>query len=324
MRILAMMAHELFLYSFGASLVSLGQQLFYQATAFEQQLDHIAQQVKPDFVISMGWDHIQSNNYPKSIWAAAIQKHNWYHVYFAEEDPLHFHNVSSHYVQDVPTHLVLTRGKECVAKYEALGIKSVYLDVGFNQDIHRPLPTHPDYVCDVSVIANVQYVWDIFRRACISNLVVPLFDLPYDVKIWGKEWEYASAYYGKPLGPGMHQGLLPFLETPHVYNSSKINICVQSVQDQLSNRTYDILASGGFMLTADTPAVRDRFKPGIHCEVSASPEETREKMAFYLANDRARYRIAKAGYEYVREQKIAYQATLPPILELIQEELRKR
>ncbi|MGZ4163693.1 MAG: CgeB family protein, partial [Tumebacillaceae bacterium] len=278
MRILALLTHELFIYSFGAALVDLGHELYYQDTADPYQLDHVAKHVKPDFVFDMGWDHIQSNNGPKYALADAIKRHNFYHVYFAEEDPLHFDYFSKHYVADVPTHFVLTRGANCVPKYEAMGMKSAFLDVGFNEVIHRPQPPDPNYACDVSVVANVQFFWDIFRRKCIANLVVPLFDMPYDIKVWGKEWEDSGANFGKEIGAGMHQGLLPFLETPHVYSSSKINICVQSVENQLSNRTYDILASGGFVLTADTPAVRERFKPGVHVEVSSSPEETREKV----------------------------------------------
>jgi spore maturation protein CgeB len=182
-----------------------------------------------------------------------------------------------------------------------LGIKAAY-----------PMEPSRPFICSVSVIARPHYSYQTFRRKSITDLVLPLFELPYDIHVWGKDWESIEEHYGRKPNLNMLKGQLSYHHTPKVYSSSKINISLQSVDDQISNRTYDILTSGGFLLTSDTPGIRELLKPGVHCEVSSSPEETKEKIAYYLKHDGKRVKIAKKGYEYARD-RFAYKTHLPSI-----------
>ena len=175
------------------------------------------------------------------------------------------------------------------------------------------------YSCDVSVAANGQFVWDVFRRKSVIDLVSPLFDAPFDTKIWGRDWNEIQQYLGIIPNHKMLYGTLPYYLTPSVYNSSTINISLQTVENQVSSRTYDILASGGFLLTSDTPAVRNLLQPGNCCMISNSPKETLEIIHYYLAHKSERKKIAQNGLELAQNQ-FAYQKTIHRIWPMIEKE----
>ncbi|WP_010282116.1 CgeB family protein [Bacillus timonensis] len=309
MRLLIVMGWDVLYESFGKSFKNLGHKIYHLDTVSEERLEEVIEKFKPDMLVDMGWDTIHDD---MDLLGKVCKRHGLFHLYFAEEDWLHFENWSLPYAMRSSVDFVLTRSERCIPKYAEVGIKSAKLDVGSNLHLHRRVPPKLEFICDVSVLVNPQFQYDIFRRKSIADLVIPLFDTPYNVKIWGKGWDNVKDYYEKLPRPGMLQGILPFHHTPQVYNSSKINISVQSLENQVSNRTYDILTSGGFLLTSDTPAIREILRPGLHCEVSKSPEETLEKISFYLKNEGIRKRIARNGYKFARKQ-FGYQSTIPRV-----------
>ncbi|NEW04426.1 glycosyltransferase [Paenibacillus sp. SYP-B3998] len=320
MKIIGLFGLDIFRYSLGWALESLGHRVYYLNEVSRELLEDAIQMFQPDIYMDMGWDyhHYPSNN---ELVRDVLREHGIYHVYFAEEDSLHFENWSKHYTQLVSPQFVLTRSRPCIPLYEELGFKVNYLDVGCNPEFHRAVSPDPDFICDVSVVANGQFGFEIFRRKSIKDLVLPLFNQSFRTELWGRQWDEAYQHFGVSPQPYMVRGLLPFHKTPKVYSSTKINLSIQSMDEQISNRTYDIMANGSFLLTSNTSAVRDILQPGVNCEVSDSPEETLEKVSFYLANEDARQRIASAGRIHAMEH-LSYQRTLPPLLSQIEQDLK--
>lgn len=317
MKILALLSLDVFRLSMGWALEEIGNHVYYLNEIREDILEEAIKVFAPDVFFDMGWD--VQHCYPKKlpVLANSLYKHELYHVYFAEEDELHFERWSKPYVMQVRPQFVLTRSARCIPEYRGMGIEAAFLDVGCNPRFHRKGPVNPKFACDVSLVANAQFVWDIYRRQSIADLAAPLLHSPIHFKVWGRDWNNISSYLGvAPPRSDVWQGLLPFIKTPQVYNSSKMNLSIQSVEDQISNRTYDILANGGFLLTSDTLGVREKFQPGVHCEVSASSEETVEKVNYYLIHDEIRSKIAQSGMEQASRYH-SYQHTLPIVWDLI-------
>jgi len=307
----------------GWALEEIGHQVYYLNQISADGLEQAIKTFKPDIFFDMGWDVEHSKVTRVEMLGSILKQHNLYHAYFAEEDSLHFERWSKPYTAQTSPQFVLTRSQSCVAEYIGMGFQSMYLDVGCNPRFHRTVPLNLKYACDVSVVANAQLGWDIYRRQSIADLVLPLLDMPGQIRIWGRSWDKLKTYLGRESpSTAIWKGIISFVETPAIYSSSTINISVQSVADQVSSRTYDILAAGGFLLTSDTPGVTERLQPGVHCDVSKSSEETLEKVRFYLTHESLCNKIALAGQEYAQKW-FSYQHSLPAVWAQVEEHLNR-
>jgi hypothetical protein len=194
---------------------------------------------------------------------------------------------------------------------------------GFDPDVHRPVETgqrtHAAYSCDASFAG----CWSPKKQRLLESLVR---DRPgLDLRVWGAGWErggntLAACWQGR----GAYGDELSI-----IYRHSKINLGLlseagggTSLGDQVTARTWQIPASGGFMLHEATRELGQYFTPGREVGVFASPAEFAEKAAHYLANDAERTGIAAAGrarclasgYTYLgaASQILAFHESEPP------------
>ncbi len=179
-----------------------------------------------------------------------------------------------------------------------------------------------------------------------ANLYRPMHartpaDLKHDVVFVGgfspRRWQYISPILDKNLniyGPGwLKKGRLfnfqlrkchaarsiwgqPMVQ---LYNDAKIVLNVTSWDTaQLSGqnlRLFDVPSTGAFLLTDDAKEIQEYFKPGEEIETFSSPEELKSKIDYYLANDQAREKIARKGYE--RSQTLpSYREKMQTLLKL--------
>lgn len=93
-----------------------------------------------------------------------------------------------------------------------------------------------------------------------------------------------------------------FSEMPIIFNQSKINlnITMRPIMTGLSQRVFDVLACGGFLLTNYQEELPEMFEIGEEVECFSSKEELFEKTKFYLEHDQLRRSIAEKGYERVK------------------------
>ncbi|MFH1739932.1 MAG: glycosyltransferase, partial [bacterium] len=106
-------------------------------------------------------------------------------------------------------------------------------------------------------------------------------------------------------------------ELSRVYASSEININLFHTQCRraANARIYDVLACGGFLITDDNSGLHDEFIDGEHLVVARSPEEMREKAAYYLNHPDLRKQIAEAGQKLVLERH-TYRHRLRQLLDI--------
>lgn len=100
-----------------------------------------------------------------------------------------------------------------------------------------------------------------------------------------------------------HGGVTTHREMPLVFKSSKINlnITIRSIQTGLSQRIWDILGCGGFLLSNYQAEIPEYFEIGRDLECYESIPELKEKIAYYLAHDDIRREIAANGFQKVKE-----------------------
>lgn len=92
-------------------------------------------------------------------------------------------------------------------------------------------------------------------------------------------------------------------EMPLVFHNSKINLNItcKSIRSGISQRVWDILGAGGFVLSNYQTEIPEYFEIGTDLDTYGSMEELAEKCEFYLSHDDVREKIALNGYKKVKE-----------------------
>ncbi|OSM01887.1 glycosyltransferase [Magnetofaba australis] len=102
-----------------------------------------------------------------------------------------------------------------------------------------------------------------------------------------------------------------------IFAASRINLSLARIyaRDGLSDRIFNVLYAGGFLLADRQPPLLEAFAEGTHFIGYDSAEEMVEKAAWYSAHDAQRRRIAQAGRAEVHRAH-TFSARIKQILEL--------
>ena len=92
-----------------------------------------------------------------------------------------------------------------------------------------------------------------------------------------------------------------YSQMPLVFRRSKINlnISLRSIKSGIPLRAFDILGSGGFLLSNFQADFLDEFIPGEDFDYYESKEDLLRKLKYYLNHDDERTAIAKNGHDKV-------------------------
>jgi len=275
----------------------LGHEVMASGPLTKENTPRIIEQFSPDFIFTVGWGPEQS-----------ITKQNWIRectkkaklIYWAVEDP-HFTSVYTlPLIKRMRPDFVFTLAKDLVHFYKNRGIPSEHLDFGFHPAIHRKVEPIADFKSDISIVANgyplvLQESPNHFRNESLRILLNPLLKNNVKVNIWGRHWGEMKPILGYSIPTHSIKGHISYLDANKVYSSSNIILGPQNYKTQVTQRTYEILASGGFLITLDTPAIRELFKPGEEIIVSSSSEETLKLTKYFLENPVEREKIRMQG-----------------------------
>ena len=94
-----------------------------------------------------------------------------------------------------------------------------------------------------------------------------------------------------------------YTQAPLVYKNSKINlnITLKSIQTGIPLRVFDIMGCGGFLLTNYQEDMLSFFTPDEEFVYYTDEKDMLEKVSYYLSHDEEREKIAKKGYEKVKQ-----------------------
>lgn len=92
---------------------------------------------------------------------------------------------------------------------------------------------------------------------------------------------------------------VPYSDSAKIYNESYISIshaCFNDIEGYYSNRTIDIMASGGCCLMRRTPNIEQFFTDMYDCILYSSNDEAIEKIQHLIARPELRNMIAQNGH----------------------------
>lgn len=288
----------------------------------KKSIKEAVEDFRPDLLITTGWAWRRHKREHVDELVKKAAKHKIKHIYWATEDPRWTQECSLKCLEIFSPDAVLTIHPESVGKYRRLGIPAAHLDFGCNPEFNKEEPPSAKYAYDVALVGNGGKAWKSYRKNSVKILLKPLVERGYNLAIWGKRWDrFNEELMGFKIPKHLLRGELPYEETNKVYNSAKIIIGLQNDQGMLTSRTFEVLGSGGFLLTVPTRAVRNLFKNNIHLTCSASPDETLSLVDYYLKDAAAREKVARKGQLEIYS-KHTYQVRARDILKFMHSKLR--
>lgn len=120
------------------------------------------------------------------------------------------------------------------------------------------------------------------------------------------------------LVPGVKAGGIVSYEQelPWVCRNSKINlnITLRSITSGMPGRIFNIMASGGFLLSNYQPELAEVFKDGRDLVLYESEADLLEKVSYYLSHEKERREIAYQGWKRMQEE-FSYSIRVKKMLE---------
>lgn len=311
MRILFVESDHRFMFGLPLGFRDAGHNIRVTGSISPDKLIKIFAEFVPNIVIVIGWNAEHTDINIKEVNTLAV-KYNSILIYWATEDPTFIHDYSIPLIKKLKPNYVFTVSKSSLKKYKDLGINASFLPFGFQPSLHKQMKyKHERY--NISMIANgypnVMYHYpNHYRKKSIKTLVKPLLENKVSINIWGKRWNETldllslSSEYIK-LHDSIH-----YLKTNTIYACSDIIIGLQNHdQDVIAMRTFEILGSGGFLITTYHSDLTEYFTADKDLVLVSSPEEMIDKYNFYINNkslmDAIRQKAKKTSLDHTYKNR---------------------
>ncbi|MFC4798420.1 glycosyltransferase [Neobacillus sp. GCM10023253] len=312
MRILFLESNPMWIYGLPNGFRDAGHTVMVSGPLTEASIPDMLSTFQPDLIFTMG--HTAEHTEEKQLW---IRKHvtptNIPHVYWATEDPGYTLTFSLPLVKTIEPDFVFTICPPRVAFYRDLKIPSEHLDFGYHSDVHYPDNSDDTYQVSIAVVANGYPMLyekrpDHYRFKALKDLLAPFLEENIRIDFWGRYWDQMDHILGKKIPDEWIHGFLPYTEANKVYSSANIILGVQNHDTQVTQRTYEVLGSGGLLLTNDTSEIRRLFTPGQDLLVSNSAKETIDLVKYYLSHPEEVKKVKAAGMKAVEKYSYKHRA----------------
>lgn len=284
----------------------------------EENIPMIIEEFHPDLLFMLGWSSEATIPNAKCAHfyseAAKIPL-----IYWATEDPTHTKSFSVPMIRALKPDFIFTICRGRVMYYQYLGFKSAHMDFGYYHGVHYKAVPEEKYKCDIAVVANaypdvLKVYPHHYRIISLKNLIVPLLSEGFRIDFWGKKWKEMAPFIGSDIPPDWIHNYLDYTLANRVYSSASIVLGLQNQLHQVCQRTYEIMGSGGILLTSATPEINRLFKSGRDLLTSDSPEQTLDLVKHYLNAPEERETISKQAqiavepHSYLNRAKEALRA----------------
>lgn len=180
---------------------------------------------------------------------------------------------------------------------KALGVsRASLLAHSFDPEVHRPVRLGArdleEYGCDVSFAGT----WSPKKQAFIEEMAAGLGGATF--RVWGDGWNHRPVRGPVTVaGRGVHGD-----EYARVLCAARINLGLLSEArrgasggDQVTTRSFEIPACGGFLLHERTEEFAELFREDEECAMFSTVAEAVGKARWFLDHEADRVRVADAG-----------------------------
>ncbi|MCM3627595.1 glycosyltransferase [Paenibacillus glycanilyticus] len=299
MRILFLERGGIWRYGLPDGLRDLGHEVRISGPVIRSSIISQIQDWKPDLLLYVGWgyDHTPAK---QLLIRTLATEYGIPLIYWSTEDPNFTEVFTIPLIERMKPDYVFTISAKTVQTFRIMGYASDYMDFAFHPNVHHRVSPVQKYKADIAVVANAypdvlkRYPRH-YRRKAIDILIKPLLKAGYRIHFYGRNWHLMKPYLGRSLPARSIKKPIAYKNANQVYSSAKIMLGLQNYRDMATQRTYEIVGSGGFLLTCSTSGVRKLLKSGRDAALSSSPQETLRLVRHYLANPKEREQARKNG-----------------------------
>lgn len=301
MRVLFVLSGHIWRHTLPEGFRDAGHDTMVISSAVADQLPNTIAQYRPHMAVTIGWGKEQSSK-NQLLLRRCFQSAKVPHIYWSVEDPEYTMEFSLPLIQKMQPDFIFTICRETAGYFQRLGFQAGYMDFGFSPQTHPALQREQRY--DIAVVANaypgiLSKRPNHFRHQSLIVLVEPLLKQQTRVDFFGRGWAEMQGLYGWNIPQEWIHPPVDYQDTAEIYHTTGISLGLQNYAHQVTQRTYEILGSGGFMLTIDTPGVRTLFTPGEELACASSPGQTLELVRYYQLHPDERRRIAAQGHSRI-------------------------
>ena len=193
------------------------------------------------------------------------------------------------FIKSIPqyTHCITTKSYELEMYKKYNPQKTLFVQQGYSEEFIKDREEKKNYKYDVVFIGRCEkhYV----------NILKEILKVTNSIAIWGPWEKYIRKY----------PELKPYWKGKSVFGAEYIEklcegrICLGLLckihPDVSTTRSFEIPATGSFLLAERTDEHLDLFKEGVEAEFFGDNTELLSKVKYYLQNERCREEIAKNG-----------------------------
>lgn len=205
---------------------------------------------------------------------------------------------------------VFTTKSQNLQRYKMLGQPfSFFIPSAFEPRVHRPIPSSESKLgtknFEISFVGTYDYSRDRFLDALDWNRIY----------VWGDRWKKYSGYRKHKSHIVPHAVYFPDFADILSHSKVTLGLLREEAQDRHTQRTFEIPACGSMQIAPRNSEILSFFEEDQEIVCFETLEELREKVSFYLQNDRERQRIAKGGFRRVTQSGHTYLDRVTTMLE---------
>lgn len=154
------------------------------------------------------------------------------------------------------------------------------------------------------------------ERVCVLNRLAE----KYEVQFYTRDEDVSELSDNVKIYPG-----ISYQKAFEIYHNTKINlnITLHCIETGVPQRVFDVLASGGFLLSNYQKELVELFEPGKELVLFHNMQELEELTEYYLSHEEERRAIARAGQKKIL-QLYTYHNKLEQIFSLVIEQEKRR
>ena len=179
--------------------------------------------------------------------------------------------------------------------FKKYGANSFYILEGFDQNLFSPGKENSIKKYDVIFVGSKRpdrkYFIDYLKKNNIN------------IVCYGKGWNNKPVYLKKLVKK---------------YRKSKIILNFPREDSGFSDRVFQSMGTGSFLLSRYCSDLERVFKKGVHLDWFETPEECLKLIEYYLDNEALREKISKVGSKYVLEN-FTWDKTVEKIIKITQQ-----